>query len=174
MFKTNNTCIYYNLEPLMDYLIETGNFKDPITRIAYTNKHLKQMDDIYAYKKTDKTDKKSVVAYSKCTEHYIQKKRLENELYTLEGILDYINEEIMTTIRNASRTIVLYNLSIAYDFQNRIIMLYNINEEKARYTIDKYIRNLLHYISKETIPDHTLASYDSLLVYLYTMREICV
>ena len=53
-FKANNILIYYKLDTLKKYLIESGNFIDPISRLPYTDKHLIEMDNIDKYFRTCK------------------------------------------------------------------------------------------------------------------------
>jgi hypothetical protein len=48
-FKSGNKFIYYNLIELRNYLIKTGNFVDPNTRIVYSDKQLLDIDTIYKY-----------------------------------------------------------------------------------------------------------------------------
>ena len=44
--KRNGTSfIYYNLEPLVDYLISSGDFRDPKTREPYSETTLKSIDN---------------------------------------------------------------------------------------------------------------------------------
>lgn len=44
--KTETGRIYYNIEPLANYLVTSGNFKDPSTRHQYTDDELLSMDKI--------------------------------------------------------------------------------------------------------------------------------
>jgi len=56
---TKDVFIYYNLNDLRSYLLSTGNFIDPKTRIEYSKKQLIEIGkDVYAASKNTKRYKK--------------------------------------------------------------------------------------------------------------------
>jgi len=44
--RPNGTTVLFNIESLIDYLISSGDFTDPETRIPFTDEHLKEIDQM--------------------------------------------------------------------------------------------------------------------------------
>lgn len=44
--RSNGTCVLFNVESLVDYILATGDFSDPETRISFSDADLKQIDRI--------------------------------------------------------------------------------------------------------------------------------
>lgn len=77
--------IYYNIESLANYLITSGNFKDPSTRVLYTDEELASMDKMI--KENDVDISKSVLK-SKLNIKYYRKIKDNDEQ------IDILNERI--------------------------------------------------------------------------------
>lgn len=88
MFKTNTKCVYYNLVDLVQYLTVSGNFRDPMTRVEYSNQDLKSMDTTMA---NMKIKHKTLVSLKKNPDFYRRKKMREE---TINTISDQIREII--------------------------------------------------------------------------------
>lgn len=44
--RPNGSCVVFNVDSLIDYLLSTGEFSDPETRIAFSDADLKTIDSI--------------------------------------------------------------------------------------------------------------------------------
>ena len=44
--RPNGTVVRFNIESLVDYLLISGDFNDPETRIQFTDENLKEIDAI--------------------------------------------------------------------------------------------------------------------------------
>lgn len=47
--RPNGTTVRFNVESLVDYLLTSGDFTDPETRIPFTDDNLREIDDIVSY-----------------------------------------------------------------------------------------------------------------------------
>jgi hypothetical protein len=93
-FKTNSKFIYYNLQDLTDYLIETGDFRDPKTRNEYSIKNIVDIDNEIMKNgiQIKVPELKSLVHAYKKKQYYIDKKRLKDTVLNYERVLDeYVN-----------------------------------------------------------------------------------
>lgn len=95
--KGSKNFVYYNLEYLIDYLIQTGDFRDPKTREPYLDEILKSIDK---YRKKIGLRGKSVYAASQNKSIYKRKKDHEDDIMVLERCLD----EVISSIRNIMET----------------------------------------------------------------------
>ncbi len=156
----NGVIIYYNLYPLKDYLISTGDFRDPNTRDFYSETQLKTMDKIEDYfEKTKPKEKRkrsakrsrSVFKASKNTKFYKKIKNRENEIQILEREMDNLIERILTEIigdvHRVDRKFVLNTVFfVSYQLNFRRLILRD--REHASYAIKKNIDGLVHLFKK--------------------------
>ena len=90
--KGSSNFVYYNLECLIDYLLTTGDFRDPKTREPYTDETLKSIDK-YRCKVGIKC--KSVYNASQNRNFYKRKRDHEDDIMVLERCID----EVVSSIR---------------------------------------------------------------------------
>ena len=94
--KGHKFFIYYNLESLIDYLLTTGDFRDPKTREKYDEDTLKKIDKM---KKNNKIKGKNVLYAYKHKGIYKKKKAEEDRILVLERCLDNVVSTIRKFIR---------------------------------------------------------------------------
>lgn len=92
--------IYYNLEPLVSYLLTTGDFRDPKTREKYSKETLKKMDNLRI---ANKIKGKSVIRASKNKRFYKKKKDIEENITIIERCLDDIIGSMRSLLENRDR-----------------------------------------------------------------------
>jgi hypothetical protein len=95
--RIGTSFIYYNLEPLVNYLLSSGDFRDPKTRELYTPETLKSIDK---YKTSIRMKAKSVYRASINKTMYRRKKEIDEDLIVLERCID----EVVSLIRIALET----------------------------------------------------------------------
>ena len=176
----DNVLIYYNLHAFKDFLIKTGDFRDPISRTPISEEQLKSMDDIDNYSKTinkleTNSDKpaKSVYRASKNTKFYERMKEKEYELLFLERILDNICQEIKLLIdeNNSNCTIVL-NTAFLYDYQTHFRRIITRSRDHAEYAIDKNIKYLYTSLQKERkYTQKQVKTCEHVITWMYQLRE---
>lgn len=199
--KVNNNFIYYNLCAIRSYLIKTGDFRDPMTRILYTDKQLLEMDTIYKYyndnckysleyndlektinnpskkirKNTDDPEEyfNSVYKASKNTRYYEKIKEKEQELLILERLLDMISGEIMNFISDTENdNLFILNTLYLNDYQIQFNRLLNRSIKHALYVIDKHIENFNQLYNKEkNYQDYQYKLCEHVIVYMYQLKE---
>jgi hypothetical protein len=179
-FKTkNNVLIYYNLHAFKDFLIKTGDFRDPISRTPLTELQLITMDEIDNYSKTiNKTDEniekltKSVYRASKNTKFYERMKEKECELLSLERILDNICQEIKNLIDENNSSIFVLNTTYLYDYQIQFRRVITRSRDHAEYVIDKNIKFLYTSLQKETkYTQKQVKTCEYIITWMYQLRE---
>lgn len=85
----NSKFFYYNLEPLIQYMIKSGNFKDPNTRKSFTSDELKYMDSV---SKKYNIKNKGLFKYSNKSNYYKRKKEMDDRIVL---ITDIIREKVL-------------------------------------------------------------------------------
>jgi len=90
--RNGTSFIYYNLEPLVNYLVSSGDFRDPKTREPYSEETLKCIDKC---KVENKIKMKSVYRASINKTIYRRKREREEDLIVLERCID----EVVSSIR---------------------------------------------------------------------------
>lgn len=95
--KASSHFIYYNLESLIDYLLQTGDFRDPKTREPYLDQVLQSIDD---YKKRVGIKSKSVLLASQNRSIYKKKKDHEDDIMVLERCIDEVVASITTIMES--------------------------------------------------------------------------
>jgi hypothetical protein len=134
--KTISGNIYYNLEPLANYLISRGDFRDPITRNVYSNDELESIDKLV--KKCNLKIKKSVRKAKDNKKYYKRKKDHEEQV----DILLERTRFIILTIKEKIDDLI-------YDCSYKAIENLNLNLEISYFpTIKEYIY-LLNRLNKQ-------------------------
>ena len=148
--------IYYNLQLLHDYLIESGNFVDPKTREVYPTEVLDKIDKElkrYGIKCS------SLVKASKNVKFYRKKKEREHEIMMYETFIDDIIASIRQLIdSNSVLTITelnLYHFNVLHD---NIIMLHSLDKDLAALVITRTV-SLINYPSMDNIVPNVIRDY---------------
>jgi hypothetical protein len=166
--KGSTTFIYYNLDTLVDYLLQTGDFRDPKTREPYSDETLKAIDK---YKNKAGLISKSVYKASCNRNIYRRKKEHEDDIMVLERYLD----EIVSSIRGImeteniceDRTILLnsYHFPTFLRYYKKLLQL---SKETANYKINNTIQIISG--SKEQPPIDPYNLQDFILQFFYTIE----
>ncbi len=98
--KGQTIFVYYNLTDIIDYLISTGEFRDPKTRQEYSNDDLKLIETL---RLDHKISDKSILVAKKKVKFYKQKKELEDDVLVIERCLDDIISSMRTILENSDR-----------------------------------------------------------------------
>lgn len=94
--RSGTSFIYYNLEPLINYLLSSGDFRDPKTREPYNANILKSIDKC----KNSVKIKKSVYRASVNKTIYRRKNEKNEDLVVLERCIDEVVSSIRITLEN--------------------------------------------------------------------------
>lgn len=95
--KGSSYFVYYNLESLLDYLLQTGDFRDPKTREPYLDETLRSID---SYRKKLGIKSKSVYLASQNRSTYKKKKDHEDDIMVLERCIDEVVSSITTIMES--------------------------------------------------------------------------
>ena len=98
--KGQTLFIYYDLKSISEYLLNSGDFRDPKTREEYSIAHLTLLDKL---RKENKIMDKSIVTLSKNKKFYRQKKDNEESILIIERCLDDIISSMRNLLENADR-----------------------------------------------------------------------
>lgn len=174
-FKTHKTLIYYDLHTIKNYLIDTGNFIDPLSRTAFTEKQLDDIDKIdkhfRLFNKCD-TNYLSVVSYYKKDKYYEKKKKNQDDILLKERILDLLCQDIIKLLASQTNVYNIYNsLETIYldSYKKNIICLRRKDKNHAIYMIDKNINNLLCVI--EEISDSKKVLYECIINFMFNIKH---
>lgn len=171
-FKTKKgNFIYYNIKPLIDYLITTGNFQDPKTRQTYSEDNIKTIENIRKYYKLPG---KNIIKVSRNKRYYMNKRDIEDDILVIERTLDsiifqitkLIEDSMNKSIKNIHSSLVLeystfihyYKLLVRYSKDHalslirRTITIVNETVDKKKYSKmrknEKNRINNLNYLTK--------------------------
>ena len=165
--RSGTSFIYYNLIPLIEYLISSGDFRDPKTREPYTEETLKSIDK---QKTKLKLKMKSVYKASINKTLYRKKKETEEELTVLERCLD----EVVSSIRIALET-EQYNdptLTLnSFHFPTFHRYFRNILYKSKEYA-EQVLKNTIHVITgpEENLTPDPNNIKDFILQFMYTLN----
>lgn len=174
-FKTNRILIYYDLYTLKNYLIDTGKFVDPLSRLVFTEKQLADIDKIdkhYRSFKKNNTEYMSVLSYSKKDKYYEKKKKVQDDILLKERILDLLCQDIIRLLVSNTNIYNVYNsLESIYlnNYEKNIISLKHKDENHAIYMIDKNINNLLCIV--EEIHDSKKVLYEYIIDFMHNIKH---
>jgi nicotinamide mononucleotide adenylyltransferase len=180
MQKIDSVLVYYNIEPLKNFLISTGDFRDPSTRILYTESDLIQIDKIDDwYRKIKKIKeerpkkKNSVYSASKNKKFYRKNNDIEYEVMLLDRHIDDITRDIRNTINDISDRDNINKLNTEYliNYRLQFRRLMARCRDSARYTINKTIRNINFEIQNGIYAKKQLETRDHAIHFLYQLSE---
>ena len=136
-YTKNRKCLYYNYHSLINYLLVSGVFKDPISNEKYSDIYLKKMDHFGKQKKLKSVFKAKYNNKS----HYEKIKRRENAINELKSILDIIAGDIFDglELNNLEDSEMIHNLR-RYRKQNR--KLQKIDESESKCYEQKYVTKI--------------------------------
>lgn len=159
--------IYYNLKPLIDFLISSGDFRDPKTREAYDEHNLQKIDT-YAKRVSLKT--KSVLQASKNRNFYKRKRDRENDIIVIERCIDEVTSSIRHLMENESLTdpSISLNSFLFPVFHRYFRNLTLLSRDHARYLLDRTIHSIVGN-ERRTPPDPNKLR-DFILQFLLTME----
>lgn len=140
-YLSKHVFIYYNVNVLKEYLVESGNFTDPITRAEYSPKVLKELDSIDKYsRKTRSVDSEyvSVFACSKKHKMYMRKRQERNKILHRERIIDILCQDIVTYLVSFEGYFSM-DTAAAYvrAYVHNIMYIYNLDKEHSIYLNQK-------------------------------------
>lgn len=95
--RPNGTTVRFSIEPLVDYLLSSGDFSDPETRIPFSDDNLKEIDTI-AEKAGLKKD--SVYEAKSNTHNYSEQKFRRDALLGLERCAGEVVTEMLQTVES--------------------------------------------------------------------------
>ncbi len=178
--------IYYNAEVLANYLVSSGKFEDPKTRIPYTDSNIIKLDRILidnkiklepvlSYDYINSTYFDSILNAKKNKNFYKKKKETECDILTYERILDaYVYKIVQYAESQPLLSLELTNYiqdfndyykklksifkKYAYNYVNRTIL--TIKKLKCTsYNVKKYILNFLCFnLDRDIIADPDILS----------------
>lgn len=164
--KGSTKFIYYNLNLLCDYLITTGDFRDPKTREEYTEITLKSIDKEMQKNgiKLNVPKLKSVLLASKNKAYYRKKKDIEDTLLIIDRCLDDAVSSLRSWIES-ERSISEPSISfmVFRSYFRRLVSISNNDAvnmiKRTLITINKSVKN----------PDDKRASdnRDNVIAFLY-------
>lgn len=111
--------IYYDLESLANFLVCSGEFRDPKTRIKYNIDIIKKIDQMMksSRKKIAPIDGKQFINVEKAMndkEFYRKKKEKENEFLVIDRELDIVTSKLLKYIENDNTTEIFEQKIIPY------------------------------------------------------------
>lgn len=165
--------IYYNLSAIKNFLIKSGDFRDPISRDSYTEENLQTMDiiDKYYHKYEKNYKIVSVCKASKNTKFYLKMKEKECELLTFERILDAICQDIKELIAENPLDNFMMNAVYLHDYRIQFRRLLLRSLSHAEYVINKNIDNINASRIKEFKMAKQYETSDNVTHFLYQLRE---
>lgn len=191
MPKGHTRFIYYNLESLANYLLTTGDFRDPKTREEFPEETIIKMDkEIKKNKIAIKNPHKSMLKASKNKKYYRNKKDTENSILFLERCLDDIigsmrslleqkirrgnplqvlNTILFMSFKEYYRRLVQLSPDASTNLIRRTIILINNCVERSRITVGLEGPEQPERI-QTPISDDTNQIRDNIIAFLYQIE----
>ena len=168
IFKTKIKKMYfYNYESIIRYIMKTGNTKDPMTRIQYSDEDLIRLDsEAKRHFPQNNNNFKSTLKIKKNLNYSRRIRNRENEILSYQMRLDEIKTNILVAIESdifswdLFEPILIENIeypninsyinSILHEYKLIIINLRTYDISSAEY----YKINLINEINEHIINDH--------------------
>ena len=97
--RSTGSTVAFNAESLADYLLATGDFCDPETRIPFTDDELREIDSLIT-KSGNPAKRSSVLAAKKNPQHYIDAKFHRDALEGLERCAGDVVAQILNIVED--------------------------------------------------------------------------
>jgi hypothetical protein len=164
--RNHTSFIYYNLEPLVNYLLQSGDFRDPKTREPYTEETLKAID---ICKTKNKIKGKSIFKSSLNKTIYRRKREREEDLVVLERCIDEVVSSIRITLETEQindSTITLNSFHFP-TFHRYFRNIYYKSSEYARQVLTNTIHIITGPNERPTQDPNNIK--DFILQFMYTL-----
>lgn len=173
--KGHSMFIYYNLEPLVSYMLSSGNFKDPKTREEYSDQVLESIDkEVLKNKIPLMKPFKSVIKASKNKKYYRKKKDNEDTILALERCLDDIIGSMRSIIEQRIRRvnpIQTLNSLFFMAFRTYFRRLVSLSKESGLSLIERTIVSINGTIkADEDFNSDTNIIRDNIIQFLYQIK----
>jgi hypothetical protein len=166
--------LYYTLENLVEYLLNTGDFRDPKTREQYSEETLAKIDKL---KKIHKIKGKSVLRSSKNEKFYKHKKDKEDSIMVIERCID----DIVATMRNLlederrrRHAEQMLNTLLFMSFRVYFKRLVFYSREMAEQLIERTINIINETVDRHSIegipPEDINKLRDTIIQFLYQIH----
>lgn len=136
--------VHYSLKSLLEYLLKGKVFKDPVTGVAYTDAHLREIDTL-AHQHNLRVP--SVLLLSRSTFPALQREH-QNLVAGLERIAGAYIERFRQIIQlehpfvNSNQAARYFNERLHYEFLDSYNQLYQIDSEAASIAMSQWIQFL--------------------------------
>jgi hypothetical protein len=158
--KGHHLFIYYNLEIYSEYLINTGDFRDPKTREIYSDDVLKKIDTELDKNKIV-VPLKGVYKASKNKRHYQHKKEHEDTLLLLDRCLD----DVVSSLRSLIEKKKEHNQLLFMAFRSYFKRLVSCSREESINFIKRTINSINN--SVKSTDNDTNVIRDNIILFLY-------
>jgi hypothetical protein len=172
--KGNNKFIYYNLGSLVNYLLTTGDFRDPKTREEYSDSVIMSIDkEVVKNNIPLQNPFKSVLKASKNKKYYIKKKDIEDTILVLERCLDDIIGSMRSVLEQQVRRNPMQTLNSLFfmAFRTYFKRLVSVSIESASSLISRTIITINNTIKdNEDVNGDTNQIRDNIIQFLYQIQ----
>lgn len=168
-FKPKGTrkFIYYNLEILSTFLLNSGDFKDPSTRETYSEEILKSIDnELQKNNIVIKNNLKSIYKASINKKYYKKKKEIEDSILVIDRCLDEIISSLRYWVENKKTNIEINILYIA--FKSYFKRLCSFSTENAQSLIKRTISSINNSTKDEDVVSSNYR--DNIIQFLYQLQ----
>ncbi len=142
--------VYYNLEIFSNYLISTGDFRDPKTREVYSEEVLLNIDkEIVKNAIKLEGPLKGVYSASKNKKYYRNKKEMEDNLLVLDRCLDEIISSLRSWVENRRPSAPNTQNILFMAFQNYFKRLCSYSKTEAHNLITRTIVSINNSVKNQ-------------------------
>lgn len=166
--KGNRHFIYYNLEIFSNYLISTGDFRDPKTREVYNEDTLKSIDKELVKNKIN-VPLKGVFRASKNEKYYKNKKDMADNILVLDRCLDELISTLRSWVENRNNANINVNINILFmAFRSYFKRLCVYSKDEAVNLIKRTIVSVNKSV-KANVPESS-NNRDHIIQFLYQVQ----
>jgi hypothetical protein len=97
--RPNGTSIVFNVESLVDYILATGNFHDPTSKIPFTRKQLRELDRLAVEAKLDKASVSNL--RSRHPDSGDDRRKQTDLVSNVERCLQHLVSEMMSVVETS-------------------------------------------------------------------------
>jgi hypothetical protein len=179
--KGQTIFIYYNLGSLINYLLTSGNFRDPITRQEYSETELYKLDTL---KKDNKIQGRSIVVSYRNKSFYKMKKEREDDILITERCLDDIFSSMRKIVEEPERRIITQdeNIDVSNISKSLLFMSFRVyfqryvrltSPSQSNALINRTIDTINESVSrmyKVIVPSEVSMMRDTIIQFLYQVQ----